>query len=74
MVIILHRRGQLHLKTIKRNDFELINHEHHLGLPLINREIAYLQLVLLDADKHVDCVVDFDRGGVEALKALLADL
>ena len=74
MVIILHRRGQLHLKTIERNDFELINHEYHLGLPLINREIAYLQLVLLDADKHVDCVVDLDRGGVEALKALLADL
>ena len=33
-----------------------------------------MQLVLLNANQHVHCVVDFDAGGVNALKFLLADL
>jgi hypothetical protein len=74
MVIVLNRRGQLHLKSVKRNNFELIDHKHDLRLPLINREIAYLQLVLLYADQHVDRVVNLYRGRVKALEALLADL
>lgn len=36
--------------------------------------VSNLQLVLLDANQHVDCVVDFDTGGVNFLEIFFTEL
>lgn len=88
-IIILDWRRQLHLEAVERYHFQFVNYEHDFEVGQVSafgqfwcdRRVVVqrfnrsnLQLVLLNANQHVDCVVNFDARRVNALEFFFADL
>lgn len=85
-VIVLNTSRQLHGEAIKRDNPHFVDDKHHLWprdvlvlqgrVPRMGGTAGLLNLVVvfLDANQHIDRVVDIHTGRVTALEVLLAHL